>query len=498
MVDVGKREEEERSEVTASSVFAACMTDADWSFNLRSATGFSDDDDDNEDDVGDTGTSSYLSSHGSQMLRQIDLAAREDNAQYKPNPWSIARVNAASRPRQRDTTVKPVSEKPVAKKRPQGAIVDAFKRQAQIPSSAQTTRQQTQLQTPGLTAAIDAPTYPVPDSARSPTSIAHIITSAVDPVPLPSQLRIAKETSPPSFLPRKVFTASHPSQPTNRSSDLHFAPSLKRVQPFYSPVPPLPYPQHRTPNISRPHATPPQAPAYFEPHISETRTTTPSKVHIVTNHVVPIAPVYREDVRLHRPTPERKASSPHPRQKTQLSPHPNFKFDQPPIKVSPKSQIIPPSPSFAQARRFFERSSLPVTTTKQVSPEPVIFEEEPDPSPAPSRPVIASPPRKYIDPYDQFPPSPDSEWSTLKPPTRKGTTASGKGKSKASDVKSGKFRLPLSMGAITPKEPPQKKARVVTYLPPPPPKKRKTVAESGSSTRDVEPGIGTYSTPLPL
>ena len=505
-----ERRREERSEVTASSVFAACMTDTDWSFSLRSATGlFGDaDSDDNEDHVGDAGNSSHLSSSNSQMLQQIDLAAREDSAQYKPNPWSIARVNAASRPQQPNATVKPVSEKPAVKKIPQGAIVDAFKRQAQKPkattnSSAQVNRLQTPSQEPALDSAIDALDDSVSPPARSPTSIAHITTPAVDPVPIPSQLRIPQEQHQEapllSFLPEKTFPPSRSSQSTNRSSNLQFTPNIKRVQPFSSPAHSPSHPQYCIPSIYRPHAAPPQAPAYFEPHIIDTHTPTPSKAHIVTSYVSPSAPVHREDGGIVRPShsnhhptpvkPERKTISPHPRQGTQL---PRPRFNQPIIKASPKSGIIPHSPSFAQARRFFEYDPPPVTVIKQPSPETEPPpKDEPTPSLPPSRPVIASPPRKYIDPYDQFPPSPDSEWSTLKPSTRKGAAPNGKGKSKASDIKSGKFKLPLSMGSFTPKKPPQKKPRVITYLPPPPPKKQKTVAEPPLATRNVETCIST-------
>lgn len=503
----------ERSEVTAPSVFAACMTDTDWSFRLRFDTGLpgdADSDDDNEGHVGDAGTSSRLSSGSSQMLRQIDLAAREDSAQYKPNPWSIARVNAASRSRQPNATIKSVSEKPAAKKLPQGAIVDALKRQAQKPkattnSSAQANQLQTPLQEPVPTSAIDA-LDPVSALARSPTSIAHITTSAVDPVPIQSQLRISQEqhqeTPLLSFLPRKAFPASHSSQPTNRSSNLQFTTNIKRVQPFSSPVHPPPHPQYCIPSISRPHAAPPQAPANFQPHIPDTYAPTPGKAHILTNRVSPLALACREDEGIvhstystRHPTPagpERETVSPHPRQGIQLplrSP-----FNQPIIKPSPKSGTIPPSTSFGQARRFFEYAPPPVTVTKQPSPESdTPPEEELRPFLPPSRPVIASPPRKYIDPYDLFPPSPDSEWSTLNRPTRTGVAPNGRSRSKASDVKSGKFRLPLSMGPLMPKEPPQKKPRVITYLPPPPSKKQKTVAERPIVTRDVETGIGTGS-----
>ena len=503
------RRRTERSEVTASSVFAACMTDTDWSFRLRFATGLPDDadsDDDNEGQVGGAGTSSHLSSSSSQMLQQIDLAAREDNAQYKPNPWSIARVNAASRSRQPNAAVKSVSEEPAAKKLPQGAIVDALKRQAQKPKattdpSAQDNRLQTPLQEPVFTSATDA-LNPVSALARSPASIAHITTSAVDPVPIPSQLRIPQEQHQeiplPSFLPRKTFPASHSSQPSNRSSNLQFTPNIKRVQPFSSPVHPPPHPQHCIPSISRPHATPPQAPVHFQPRTLDTYTPTPSKAHIVTNNVFPLASACREDEGIVHSThstrhpapakPERRTISQHPRQDTQLTLR--SPFNRPIIKPSPKSGMIPPSTSFDQTRHFFEYVPPPVTVTKQPSPESETPPEEELHSFLPSsRSVIASPPRKYIDPYDLLPPSPDSEWSTLNRPTRKGAAPNGKGRSKASDAKSGKFRLPLSMGSLTPKEPLQKKPRVITYLPPPPSKKQKTVAEPPVATRDVETGI---------
>jgi len=505
-----KRGWEERSEATASSVSAARMTDTDWSFSLRSATGFfgdADSDDDNEESVGDARTSSHLSSSNSQILQQIDLAAREDSAHYKPNPWSIARVNAASRPRQPNATVKSVSDKPVAKKPPQGAIVDAFKKQAQKPktttnSSAQANRTQTLPQKPALTSAIGGLDDSVSAPARSPTPIAHITTSAVDPVPISSQPRVPQQhqrTPFPPFLSRRVFPTPRPSQPTYQSPGPHFTPNLKHVRPFLSPAPPHPLPKHYIFGTSRPRATPPQDPAPFGPHILESHT--PISAHLVTEHVAPVTAAYQEDGRLAHPShsdptpvkPERKASSPRPRQTIQLPPRPQS--NQPIMKISPGPETIRPSPSFAQARRFFEYRSPPATTVKRLSPEakPLPKGESP-PSPLPSRPHIASPPMRYIDPYDQLPPSPDSEWSTLKPPTRK---TNDKGKSKGSEVNSGKFRLPLSLGTITPKEPPQKKARVVTYLPPPPPKKRRTVAELRLGTQDAETGICMDGT-LPL
>lgn len=473
------------------------MTDTDWSFNLRSsASGFFDSDDDNEENVGDAGTHSHPPSSSSQTLQQIDLAAREDKALYKPNPWSIARINAASRPRQLNATRKSAPEKPAAKKLPQGAIVDAFKRQAQKPittkSSAQTNGRQTPSQKPALTSAIDAPDNPVSAPARSPATIAHITTSAVNPVPILSQPRIPQQrqgTLPPLFLPRKASPTSHPSPSTRQSPNPHVAPSLERVQPLSSPVPLPPYPQPHVPSVLRSQPTPPHVPAYFGPHIPHS--IIPSNAHIVTDCVAAPTPsadqwnsrlAHHSRLKHHHTVTklERETVSPRPRQPiqhTQPSPRPRIK--QPFIKASPKSEMIPPSPSLAQARRFFEYPAPPGTPSERPGAEPLKEEGRSTPSP---RRLRTSPPRERIDPYDQLPPSPDSEWSTLKQQMR---VTKGKSRAKPSDVKSGKFRLPVNFGNTTPKEPPQKKARVITYLPPPPPKKQKPVAQPRLGTNDI-------------
>ena len=474
------------------------MTDTDWSFNLRSAdSGFFDSDDDDDENVRNAGTYSCLPPSSSQTLQQIDLAAREDSALYKPNPWSIARINAASRSRQPNATLKPASKKPAAKKPPQGTIVDAFKRQAQKPittnPSAQANRQHIPSQKPALTSAIDAPHNSLSAPPRSPTPIAHITTSALDPVPILSQPRIPQQrqgTLPQPSLPRKTSPTSHSSPSTRRSQNPHFVISSKYGQPFSSPAIPHPRPQHRVPTVFRPQPTSPHAPAYFGPHILEPRSFTPENAPIATDCVVtPTSPADHWNSSLTHPSHskhhhtvakrEREAVSPHPHQRIQpIQPPPRPRISQPIIKASPKNEMIPPSPSFAKARRFFEYPASPGTTSERPRPEPP--KEEAYSTPSPPRPRT-SPPRKQINAYDLLPPSPDSEWSTLKPQTR---AANSKGRSKAPDVKSGKFRLPLSMGNTTPKEPPQKKARVITYLPPPPPKKQQQPV--------VQPGLGAY------
>lgn len=455
------------------------MTDTDWSFSLRSATRFcdaSDSDGDDEKNYGDTGAPSRLSSSTS-LLRQIDLAGREDSAQYKPNPWSIARINATTRTRQPNAPVSSVPKEPVAKKPPQGAIADAFMRQAQksAKSPAQANPPQTSSQTPTSTCVAGA-FHNLAAPASSPTTTAHIATFDVNPVSIPLQPTREQRQSTllPSFLPRNDSPVFHPSKSTPWPKNPCFTPSLRRVLPFSSPGPgPLSSnPQRFNPGASRQPPALVPAPSHY---MLEPQTTTPNNVHLVTDYLTPTASAYRQSKSFSQaqdPEPvklERKAILPYPGQNTRLLPRP--RSNRPIMKASLKPEKIPSSPSPAQARHFFEGGVPPVTAIKQPSPESAPPKEEPPTTSSPSRPRFISPLRKRTDAYGQLPPSPDSEWSTLKPPSRK---ANKKTKPKAPDVKSGKFRLPLSLETATLQ--PQKKARVVTYLPPPPPKKPRIVA----------------------
>lgn len=466
------------------------MVDTDWSFSLRSTGRLCeapDSDDEDEGSLGDAEAVSHLSSSSS-ILHQIDLAPREDNAIYKPNPWSIARVNAATRSRQSYVTVNSVPKEPVARKPPQGVIVDAFKRQAQKPtkSSAQANLSQTPSQTSASTCITRALGAPPVVPARSSTPTAHITTSCVNLVSMPSQpatMEQRQSRSLPPFLPRKASLASRPSKSTHRPPNPNFAPNLKRVLPFSSPGP-LPHPKRSNPSTSRPFMAPGRTPAQFLPHILE-----PQAAAASSGHLTPTISAYQEDRNLAHPLRpfrhpalvklERKTASPHLGQNTRLSPYPQSNW--PVTKASAEPEKTPSSPSFSQARHFFEHGPPPVTPAKHSSPDSAPLKEELRPIPSPPRPRIRSPPRKRTNAYDQLSPSPDSEWSTLKSSTRK---ANNKTKPKVSDAKGGKFRLPLSLGIVTPKEPPpQKKVRVVTYLPPPPPKKQKILTGPHPRTR---------------
>ena len=103
-----------------------------WSFNLRARPGcVSDTDSDAETDLG-IGAGHHGESNEARLVREMDLSRRPETVQYRPNPWSIARINAASRP---TSLPKPAlagdlgQARPPAKPQPK-PIVEAFRRQA--------------------------------------------------------------------------------------------------------------------------------------------------------------------------------------------------------------------------------------------------------------------------------------------------------------------------------------------------------------------------------
>ncbi|KAH9174713.1 hypothetical protein EDB89DRAFT_2067285 [Lactarius sanguifluus] len=125
-----------------------------WSFDLRSYNP-----NDLSDSESDDALPDNLCSDGSTLVDQ-PLSEDNDTAVFKPNPWSIAKINAASRlashsaqnalelrltfafltlhPRSQESyDVRKISEinKAYEKKQPQGRIVDFLKKQAQQPSA---------------------------------------------------------------------------------------------------------------------------------------------------------------------------------------------------------------------------------------------------------------------------------------------------------------------------------------------------------------------------
>ena len=110
-----------------------------WSRNLRT-NNFSDSDSDS-DDSSPTGRDSGLGSSSdrpppisedARLIKELDLSSRHDEAVFKPNPWSIAKVNAAARP-QVGAAKGPQHAQSPASKRSTGNLEDAFKTQSLRP-----------------------------------------------------------------------------------------------------------------------------------------------------------------------------------------------------------------------------------------------------------------------------------------------------------------------------------------------------------------------------
>ncbi|KAG2152541.1 uncharacterized protein EDB93DRAFT_249168 [Suillus bovinus] len=103
-----------------------------WSFNLRTQAHYASD----SDSESETEISSKVDtpSDNTRLIQELDISLRHETVEYKPNPWSIARINAASRPPNKEHPGQAISEDKRQKSQPrapQGRIVDAFKVQAE-------------------------------------------------------------------------------------------------------------------------------------------------------------------------------------------------------------------------------------------------------------------------------------------------------------------------------------------------------------------------------
>lgn len=111
-----------------------------WSHNLRNYQYASDSDSQNSTPSSTQEKAKEVLSEDAKLLKALDLSSRHDEAVYKPNPWTIAKLNAATRAAPSGATEdKPPAEAAPKKKEPRGRIVDGLKKQASrsVPKSAQ-------------------------------------------------------------------------------------------------------------------------------------------------------------------------------------------------------------------------------------------------------------------------------------------------------------------------------------------------------------------------
>lgn len=116
---------------------------SDWTYDFRSshpsldsASGSGSDSD--SDPVSSLSLATEDLTDDAKLLQELDLTSRQDTAQYKPNPWSIAKVNAASRPSmamlnttgRKDEKVDLGTGSGQNRKESKGSIVDFFRKQA--------------------------------------------------------------------------------------------------------------------------------------------------------------------------------------------------------------------------------------------------------------------------------------------------------------------------------------------------------------------------------
>jgi hypothetical protein len=203
----------------------AAMSLSDWSYNLRTGAALSD------DECSDTHNESprHPLSQEAELLRQIDISSRQDEALYKPNPWSIAKVNAASRPKPSNPQ-KPANYPVHKKASPKGAIIDAFKKHAEKP--------QQRLTQSNASRAIVPPhsQQTVIKGGAAPVAC----LSSQFPARLPVTTNTASQTALPTHLPGSGSSGSlyHGRVPMLRPADeenAHIVTDINRSQ-YLSPI----------------------------------------------------------------------------------------------------------------------------------------------------------------------------------------------------------------------------------------------------------------------
>ena len=105
-----------------------------WSFNHRTRAHIAFDSSSDSESEPDTNVHTNIPSDDTRLIQELDISSRHETVEYKPNPWSIARINAASRGSNKEPRGQATSEDTRQKSHsqaPQGRIVDAFRIQAE-------------------------------------------------------------------------------------------------------------------------------------------------------------------------------------------------------------------------------------------------------------------------------------------------------------------------------------------------------------------------------
>jgi hypothetical protein len=138
-----------------------------WSFNHRTRAHYTfDSESDPDSDEAETDSKVDLPSSDTRLIQELDISSRHETVEYKPNPWSIARINAVSRPPNKELPSQAISEDVRQKSQPRGRIVDAFKVQAER-------------KPPRAPPPLKAPKFTKPKSITSQVSREHQVCSQI-------------------------------------------------------------------------------------------------------------------------------------------------------------------------------------------------------------------------------------------------------------------------------------------------------------------------------
>ncbi|CAL1709511.1 unnamed protein product [Somion occarium] len=477
-----------------------------WSYNLHNHSALLE-----SDSESDTSSSSPIGSQkpviiseDARLLRELDLSSRPDDAVYNANPWTIAKVNAASRPNVVSPAVTITKAHAVSRKRPTGPIADAFKKQLSRPGTKVATKN-----------SVSQKPYSIPDQSRK---------SKAAPQSLPINHAVFNSFSRPS----SQFPSDDPSNVASTfPSHVNTHECLKHVHANIEPpleatsltnLPPAPDSAAHIPRSEDPNER-------ILPLVPGTNLVNAIASDLQT---IPLTP---EDIFMTEDDPARVAlsytfpsASTHsgglPRPSIFLSPSTRDYTCRRHIR-SPMSSPIPSRlsgypPRMAASSPFRGdsniphlsnfllkrpsstrcpskgRDSHPISTAIPSSSTDPPFRR---PSPSfhassssrpllshthlqPKGPIFRRPPR---DAYDAFPVSPDSNWSSLPTPAKRLRPALEKTSGK---FKISQFAKKLPVGAAQSSTQYSGSSRITTYLPPPPPK-------SGTEER-AGPGVTSW------
>ncbi|KAM5534706.1 hypothetical protein V8D89_011570 [Ganoderma adspersum] len=228
----------------------------DWSFSLRSGNylyGTSSSDDDSDDGLSRPAPDSACTGEKTQpseearLLGELDLASRTDSASYKPNPWTIAKANAAVRAPRPSAPTKEARQK--KHHSTQATVLDLLRAQPKTIPTGRACQMQSVVQEP-TTCKSGSPDRLVSDDAH--ISSDDTLVDTLDPVVfsklddndstvVPSFSLLSPSGAPPGevVVPDPQSRQCHPASPS-RSSYLinHYRIGTHHRVPAEVPLPP--------------------------------------------------------------------------------------------------------------------------------------------------------------------------------------------------------------------------------------------------------------------